>query len=132
MRLSEALRLGATLHRQTFGRLYTRNSRTGEIVATCAMGSVLAACGTLDVSNSYSELPEEIHASLLTEVMIPDLAQPVRIDSAIVYFNDCKYWTRERIADWVEIQENTAPQLLKLLSARQEVPAETIQEEVLA
>mgnify|MGYP001594985193 CR=1 FL=1 len=113
MKLSEAIRLGAAISPQTF---YTLRNRLG---GTCALGSAAAASGI-----SLIKAESEICATL--RHMYPDLDYIIPICPVclvrhisvgvvgeivsckcidiIIHLNDIHKWTREQIADWIEIQ----------------------------
>jgi hypothetical protein len=123
MRLSEAIRLGATLGSQTRGAFFRKH---GNEVATCALGAAVEAVGAKDKSRlllslegcpvtngrlSHTAWPI-LHA-LVTEQEVPrDLRtcrgwwHPNSLSWTIMTLNDVAGWTRTQIADWVEEFEN--------------------------
>src|ERR1041384_7086595 len=113
MRLSEAIRLGALLKAQGFGR-YGVRADGPTAVRTCALGAAADAIGMLDrlmpvddraVVSLASAFPAEWH--LLEESVIGS-ACPVcgavhqTLAGVIAHVNDRHRWTREAIADWIE------------------------------
>lgn len=114
MRLSEAIRLGATLSEQGFGRRAHNGKR-------CALGSALEACGYTLVEWSeddpggyaFRSFPE--HGALddnfpqLREILAlhcPECGITASsVGGVIPHLNDTHRWSREQIADFVELQE---------------------------
>lgn len=100
MKLSEAIRLGAMLKPQAFGD-YTDG------IGTCAMGSAFEAIGI--TPNAEESAPAEWLAFLARDHACPVCRRKQSggdlIDGVIPHLNDDHRWTRERIADWVEIIE---------------------------
>jgi hypothetical protein len=126
MRLSEAMRRGATLHPQAFGH-YFDVGLAGEIVASCAIGCSLEAVG---ITNNPST--QQINYIFPVLIDSPDTSCPADcgfsgdLGSTICHLNN-SHWTRERIADWVETIENQVypqpvPALLSAVS-EQETPS---------
>lgn len=112
MKLSEAMRLGATLKPQAFGRitrflLHLDNAPLG----TCALGSCLDAIGKLPLIGMV--LPGELYPREWVDFLETTAACPVKgcqddhecVSIVIVHLNDEHEWTREQIADWVETVE---------------------------
>ncbi len=98
MRLSEAIRLGAMLHPQHFGsaRLYDVDADMA-IIGTCAIGAAEEAGYSFwvpdETLNANARCPQcDCWSRDTTRALIPHL-------------NDDHRWTREAIADWVELQE---------------------------
>lgn len=94
LRLSEAIRLGAMLKPQAFGTWFD-----GE--GTCALGAAIDALGIT-----------ESNVLLLAQTIVGRARCPVcGCDGAqfhlVPHLNDDHHWTRERIADWVEQQEQS-------------------------
>lgn len=103
MKLSEAIRLGAMLRPQGFGRSYDK--RNG---GTCAFGAACEACG-IDVTDDKATGAAKLawygfYASLMG---VPCPVCNASGSVTIPHLNDHHHWTRERIADWVESIENT-------------------------
>jgi len=98
MKLSEAIRLGAMLHKQGFYEWRTRDTVTDEIVATCALGAAGAA-GYFDVH----QVPRWIADCPACSV------RGAMICSILAHLNDHHQWTREAIADWVATVEPADP-----------------------
>lgn len=102
MRLSEAIRLGAAITPQSFGGWWDISGKR-----TCALGSAAVAAGfTLKTSNLLIEMIRRW----------PGLKSPARCPACDVmhhtmlgvigyHLNDTHRWSRERIADWVELYE---------------------------
>lgn len=98
MRLSEAIRLGATMKPQCFG---AEKSDDG---GSCARGAAADAFGVAD----WFSIPREVlRFACDTTVGCPNCDRdPSTLGSIIAYhLNDYHKWTREQIADWVELHE---------------------------
>lgn len=105
MKLSEAIRLGATLRPQGFGQLFTTDGRT------CALGAALESIGVFGVDIVAAVLPEAWDWIMKGKYNGPrGVTKQTWITnnaySIIVYLNDHEEWSRERIADWVESLES--------------------------
>jgi hypothetical protein len=97
MKLSEAIRLGALLHPQCFGTLYQIDGpeEDAAIVASCALGAAEQAGYRWWAA--YGDRRSQ---------PCPDgCALHSAMAGMIQHLNDKHRWTRERIADWVELQE---------------------------
>ena len=108
MKLSEAMRLGATMKPQAFGLL--RDKRNG---GTCALGAVMDALGVLGEYNAHVKV-QDTWPGLKFE-SVGEVENPVTGDrysrwQTIIDLNNRHRWTRERIADWIE-QTFETPQL---------------------
>lgn len=116
MRLSEAIRLGATMRPQSVGHFLDDDG------ASCAQGAALDAVGRLSESATecryaMSELwPWSYYSQhivgTLKGVTCPDGGGHMcryyaddSINGIIAHLNNEHRWTRERIADWVELHE---------------------------
>lgn len=98
MQLSEAIRLGAMIRPQCFGRLFL-NGRS------CALGAAVEAAGVkLSDPQDYDALRARWP---ILNVTIDDST----VLDTIVLSNDCSELTREQIADWVETIEAQAADL---------------------
>jgi len=120
MKLSHAIRLGATLKPQGFGTLESAYQ-------TCAIGAAIDALGgyrrataadiwrlgmsssdgrvslPLRVGDPFFEIPEEWLGVLGKKLTCPQCSQVEGIlEYLIPHMNDEHRWTREQIADWVE------------------------------
>ncbi len=93
MKLSEAIRLGAMLHKQGFHEWRTRDAVTSAVVATCALGAAGAA-GYFDVHRVPSWTAD-----------CPACCMTSSICTILAHINDQHRWTREKIADWVATVE---------------------------
>ncbi len=99
MRLSEAIRLGATMKPQGFGQAFTPDG------GSCALGAALDAIG---VPQGY---PFNIWPEMIKEILFwQDCPECGRAGAEIrlsmpAHLNDTHRWTRERIADFVELHE---------------------------
>ena len=97
MRLSEAIRLGAMLHPQTFGRV-GRYDDGAKVVATCALGAAKEAGyfvgGLFAVRCERQRCPDA--------KCLYGRRRRVYLTSWIAHLNDKHRWTREQIADWVD------------------------------
>ena len=110
MKLSEAIRLGAMLRPQGFGRVLDRNGRT------CALGAAYEAVGI-----SLTQ-PGEIPKNWLPMLDYAPWSIPCPAcggrqtkadnyrkftfgETVVTHLNDVHKWTREAIADWVATVE---------------------------
>lgn len=135
MRASEAMRLGATLHKQAFMSFFNLGC-DGEtrlrIVATCALGSISAALGA--TAAEQPELYAEAYPWIVQDGdqrLCPAECGGVmgRTDGMIVHLNDDHHWTREQIADWLETVEPNAGAVLPV--EKSEIKSSEIQEKEL-
>jgi hypothetical protein len=106
MKLSEAIRLGGTLHPQRFGAMVTQNAE-GHVVASCALGGALIAVGW---PIAVLALPRQfIYPSEwgMGEIVVcpVDGASELPLRMVVAVLNDQHRWTREQIAEWVETVE---------------------------
>jgi hypothetical protein len=107
MKLSEAIRLGATMKPQAF---YGLASVDG--LRTCAMGAAYDAVGMLQITES-GEAKIQIPVGFKRwEIMDMQAKCPAcgclfAVVNAVMHLNDSPNhrWTREMIADWVELEE---------------------------
>lgn len=118
-RLSEAIRAGAKLHPQCFGKLFLADRHPigeqpwrigGQIVATCALGAASEALGEdllqLQEDNLHLHYPwgtDYVNCPTCTA------AHAGPVFSIIAHLNDFHKWTREQIADWIESIDPTEP-----------------------
>lgn len=117
MRLSEAIRLGATLKPQyCYGSLYSLDGQS-----SCALGAALDALGvrSMKIEMEVLEYLQSRYPYLISlhtpPLQCPNLSQtnwvgacPFRtayLRDLITHLNDCHLWSRERIADWIEPYE---------------------------
>lgn len=103
MKLSEAIRLGAMLGPQLYGR--TRDDGLG----SCALGAALLAIGDegqlyTDAMGYWPLLMEP--APSVPEAIAKEFGESAPIILSVIRgLNDYSRWTREQIADWVETIE---------------------------
>ncbi len=95
MALSEAIRIGATLHPQGFGIGVWRDA-DNNIQSTCALGAALVAAGGLEPFNDL----------LRSHARHPITNRPMPVGGIIANLNDGYTWSRNAIADWVEKVEH--------------------------
>lgn len=102
MRLSEAIRLGATMTRQCFGDLHD-----DEFTSTCAFGAAWDAIGLLRVSEATRRLGFPLAWEWIksTHLSCPKCEFSDSICGIVMHLNDDHHWTREHIADFVELHE---------------------------
>jgi hypothetical protein len=111
MILSEAIRLGAMLRPQGFGRYIDRSEK---VFRSCAFAAAVEA--VVNKARFTESVIETTITNNWSWVYGKCLACPVRgcdADSRpscmITHLNDTHRWTRERIADWVETVEPKTP-----------------------
>ncbi len=100
MRLSEAIRLGATMKPQCYGYFYRGDERT----SSCAIG---AACDAIGVHpDNISVMQVWPVTTILNGIPcpVPGCTRPGG-SWMVTHLNDRHQWTRERIADFVELHE---------------------------
>ena len=98
MLLSEAIRLGAKLGPQAFGKLHDENTQ-----GTCAIGAAFQVLGEFRSEHQWcvAKIP----------IRCPDCGrEKKKIYHIITHLNDHHRWSREAIADWVETLENRGVQ----------------------
>ena len=106
IKLSEAMRLGATYGPQCFGYYFYGKK-------SCALGSVLQAINRRDMKlgryqflrKRFPELRKYIDLNQLPSniaLKSPDTGNIMVLSSLIVHLNDIEGWTREQIADLLE------------------------------
>jgi hypothetical protein len=103
MKLTEAIRLGATLKPQ----IYENWFRDG---GTCVIASAFDAVGQLDALLKSIDMPKLIQAAgweqeFITSSSCPACNTPLNYSHLTVmmmHLNDFHKWTREDIASWVE------------------------------
>jgi hypothetical protein len=105
MKLSRAIREGIKKDGvQVFGRLFERDPITQEIVGCCALGAALIAVG----AQNGGALPSDRFPRLtkrLTKRPAPYKSTKwdgMNLQDMVVGLNDGKYWSREKIANWLE------------------------------
>lgn len=96
MKLSEAIRLGAMMGKQLFGRF--RSFEDGDD-SSCALGSALKAIGSADCS--VTEITDRFSWITVVNVACPACPAKDTCASVTVHLNDDHRWTRDAIADWV-------------------------------
>jgi len=96
-KLSQAIRFGASLTPQVTKRYVTYNSE-GNITGTCALGAAFHGLSIQD------ESIKKLSVSQAIAPFLKDLTgeERDRIQGTIINLNDNHYWTRERIATWLE------------------------------
>ena len=118
--LSDAIRLGATIHPQIRDNLFdwelgweetAERTRTFRVTGTCALGAAAVAIGKAPESltefrdsDPYQDLTErfpEPHADMRD---CPEKGCQLHHTTTLLvtHLNDDHQWTRERIADWLE------------------------------
>lgn len=107
LKLSEAIRLGAMLKPQAFGKAFVF-VKFGEL-GSCALGAAEDAINgpIYEASDGGAKQLEVYERYSLNKQRrdCPSCDRPGRLSDVIVHLNDDHQWTRERIADWVETIE---------------------------
>lgn len=129
MKLSEAIRLGSMIRPQAFGSIKTHPG-SGRRAATCALGAGLEAIkarvkvsigrkGQFDTRGKPLEgrtvytwnWPAELRPIVYALAEYPCLcgishpSLTAHVQTIIPHLNDVHRWTRQQIADWVEMVE---------------------------
>lgn len=109
MQLSEAIRLGSLLKPQGFGAVL--QWKIDGTIVTCAYGAALDAVGRVKLSPGgvvlESALPEWNSFFCGSPTACPECGKETRMQIIVAHLNDDHHWTRERIADFVEIVEQS-------------------------
>lgn len=120
MKLSDAIRLGSMIKPQSFGDYRETHTSTLmgypvlDIVHTCALGAALDAVGKLpsvdllfEDSNMTDATVDAEFPVLLSPALCPVCGDEENdtVSDVVICLNDSHQWSRDRIADWVEIQE---------------------------
>lgn len=118
-RLSDAIRLGATIHPQIHGNLFgwdivtnlDDHTRTFIVTGTCALGAAAVAIGKspksineYQVGDPYHDLSIRFPKSYNAMRDCPKVGCPLHSNVAtlVTHLNDKHMWKREKIADWLE------------------------------
>ncbi len=108
MKLSEAIRLGAMLRPQAFHTEYDDEG-------SCAIGAAFEAVGLRSFLEAGLKDDQDPWVwSNHTFARCPACNKRDEVTSLIQELNDGHRWTREAIADWVEIIENAQPAPVKV------------------
>lgn len=103
MRLSEAIRLGATMKPQAFDDFYDDSSHE----ASCALGAAADAIGMTIGTDDGDEIewPDEWMRVFraTNRGRCPACNKKLINLDPIPHLNDDHRWTREQIADWIEL-----------------------------
>lgn len=114
--LSDAIRLGATIHPQIFSSLFGyemmgHNIETCglRITGTCALGATVVAMNKapetmreMVLNDYYDEIQERWPQMVTMYTKCPACSQRQSCISLITHLNDKHKWSREKIADWLE------------------------------
>jgi hypothetical protein len=108
LRLSTAIRLGATLHPQGFRRCFQYEE--GAVIATCALGAAYAAIHVDQfVMDDRFVAPTEGNGPSWQQMLMRNVRCPECLEahmaSGITHLNDYHRWDRDRIADYVAALE---------------------------
>ncbi len=95
MKLSEAIRLGSTMRPQIFNATLRREGACALGAAALALGCDEYTVGRFSFSGTFPILKQLTSFQLGKETM----------QVIIIKLNDNERWTREKIADWVELEE---------------------------
>jgi hypothetical protein len=106
MKLSEAIKLGAMLKPQGFGKYQALGG------SSCALGAALDAHGVTNQNDLLEEEIDKMFPILNTDATCPmcigwesKLFGVTCVGEAIIHLNDDHGLTREQIADWVAMFE---------------------------
>lgn len=104
MKISEAMRIGAMMHPQTFGELYVYDDTIMPpvITATCALGAARVGGASAQMMVTLAHRgPRRIYCPLCSRDYQYVETYP-SIERVIIHLNDSHYLSREAIADWLE------------------------------
>lgn len=111
MRLSEAIRLGAMLKPQGYGRLLDWNGDTCALGAACEAVGIRISVHQSSPNNAtfrrWPILRERVESPMTDRHRAGRASVSVTIQS----LNDSARWTREQIADWVETLESRSTEV---------------------
>ena len=119
MKMSEAIRLGATMKPQHFGGIYDNYEKRS---ASCAMGAAIDAIGCPERDAGPDDVSTTGRGPRRGGETVVDIPAEWRLFTGrlqtcpacswqhygielITHLNDGHRWTREQIADWVELHE---------------------------
>jgi hypothetical protein len=114
MKLSEAIREGAKKTRQCFN-FYIDDALTGLPVATCALGAAADVAGLFPEIKRLETLSPMFSRWPILDVT-PEMpcncgGRAAALSIAIAHLNDAHRWSREAIAEWVEVIEGKADEV---------------------
>lgn len=99
---SEYLRLGSLTMPQAFGTTLVFNESHTAALAACAWGTIMSGAGfASDESVRVSRLMSSVFATCPAPRCRNHLTQGT-VSNVIINLNDEHYWSRGRIADWLE------------------------------
>lgn len=101
MKLSEAIRLGAAMKPQAFDAYFDNGG-------TCALGAAGDALGDVHLDDNIPNTwPKEWSATeeRIAKAGCPECGETKGVSRIVPHLNDYHRWTRERIADFVELHE---------------------------
>lgn len=106
LKLSDAIRLGAMLGPQVFGKSFSGTGDGG----SCALGAADLAIGRTRLLDAFPWAFKPVKQTVPLDLIPDDYPCPEdNLTFLIAYLNDHKRWTRERIADWVASLEPANP-----------------------
>jgi hypothetical protein len=125
MFLSDAIREGAKAVPEVHGPLFRCDSN-GEVCGACALGAAFyAAAGIrkrgdfrrdLELKTMFPYIVNRVKLPPGLEHMVFNM-EALNLDNAIIVLFEVAYWSRERIADWVEeleVQWGVRPSVVKV------------------
>lgn len=101
MKLSEAIREGAKIRQQGFGKLFDTDQEMN-IICTCALGAAWEGAGNPYLYGCSTEGLKKQFPCLNDVVQSPDSLKTQPLLGIIINLNDDEKWTREQIANFVE------------------------------
>lgn len=108
MRLSDAIRLGSMLKPQSFEAPWIE---LRYVPATCALAAASDALGLEKLDVGKAPWVGGDWQWTYSDATCPVCAVKSQVFGVVTHLNDQHFWTRERIADWIETMEPpiTAP-----------------------
>lgn len=121
MQLSEAIRLGSSLHPQHFGHYFAYYQQ--EVYASCALGAACMASGI-----GAEETPIERYNKLnaVFPILEKRLCNGNKLRDEVIIMNDVIFESREKIADYVQTVENANPELCVKEEIKEIVPQKVL------
>ena len=111
MKLSEAIREGAKIRPQAFGKFFAEGE---EQATSCALGAAMEGAGLVPMPLNFGNAGYDTLRQEWPEIEAQEITCPAgckndwrceaggSIEDIIQHLNDTCRWTREQIADWLQ------------------------------
>lgn len=127
MKLSEAIRAGAKMRPQSFGRMF--GFTEGDAYGSCALGGAFESlCGVphFDEHKMTGFLTQRFPILDARAEIPTHPGVPCSLRLGIMMLNDNSKWSREAIAEWVETVENSLEKAAQKPEVSHPTPAQTV------